>query len=132
MRARSVSEYSLESMSDFRETLEKPVDVKKDLKNRGILYARLLKSSCWVPLAIIPPAIVGGTSMIIFLLFGIIMNEHTKWNQNREYDALPKILTICLWLVGLGILSGVCKFLSMFAWIRIGSRFTNGVGCSSF
>lgn len=124
MRARSVSEYSLESMSDFRETLEKPVDVKKDLKNRGILYARLLKSSCWVPLAIIPPAIVGGTSMIIFLLFGIIMNEHTKWNQNREYDALPKILTICLWLVGLGILSGVCKFLSMFAWIRIGSRFT--------
>ena len=121
---RSFSEYSIESLSEIREDLKNPVDVKEDFKNRGRLYAMLLKSSCWVRLAIIPPALVGATPMIVFLLFGYILNEHTLWNEDPTYDALPKIRIWCLWLVLVGILTGIAKFLSIFAWIRIGSRFT--------
>ena len=124
MQPRSLSEYSVESLSKYREDIRNPVNVKDDFKNRGRLYGMLLKSSCWVRLAMIPRAFVGATPMIVFFLFGYILNEHTRWTKDPTYDALPKIRVYCYWCVALGVASGICKFLSMFAWIRIGSRFT--------
>ena len=114
----------MESLSERREDLKNPVNAKEDFKDRGRLYGMLLRSSCWVRLAILPPAIVGATPMVVFFLFGQILNEHTKWGQDPEYDALPAIIKWCWWLVLVGFITGISKFLSIFAWIRIGSRFT--------
>lgn len=96
MQPRSLSEYSIESLSQYREDIRNPVNVKDDFKNRGRVYGMLLKSSCWVRLAIIPPALVGATPMLVFFLFGYILNEHTRWTKDPTYDALPKIRVIAI------------------------------------
>ena len=62
--------------------------------------------------------------MITFLFFGFIMNEHENWRRDPEYVALPEIKRLSLWLFAVGVVSGLCKFVAITSWVRIGCRFT--------
>lgn len=78
-------------------------------------------------LAIIPSFILGATPALVFMIFGKIMNEHTKYLEDSSYPALDKILTWSLIALGVGVISAACKFIAIFSWTRIGSRFTTNL-----
>ena len=121
-QARSSSEYSMESLTSTG-AKRKVVNRKSDLKNRGLLYCRLLSSPgpCF---AIIPSFVCGAAPIVSFLILAQILNEHAKWNADKSYNPLPAIKNWCLWTLLLAVIIGICKFLTIFSWIRIGSRFT--------
>ena len=97
---------------------------KEPTVTTGRLYCMLFTTSCWAWLALFPPAFVGATPMITFLFFGFIMNEHAKWIMNPEYSALHEIQMFCIYLLVVGVASGICKCLSVVAWVRLGCKFS--------
>ncbi|OHS97999.1 ATP-binding cassette sub-family B member 8, mitochondrial [Tritrichomonas foetus] len=99
-------------------------------KSRGKLYARLLKYPMAV-FAIFPSFVTGAGPIVTFVIFGQILNQHTSYAVDG-IDTLTDIRNLCLYMVMCAVILGICKFLTIFLWVRIGSRFTNDLRSKLF
>lgn len=119
---RTSSEYSgsMYSQSSY-EKQDMNLKGKQQVVARGVLYKRLLKypMACC---AIIPSVLHGATPIVVFVLFGQILNEQTKYVQTKE-PTMDKIRNWCLYIALMAVCTAICKFLVSFLWVRMGSRF---------
>ncbi|OHT10310.1 ABC transporter family protein [Tritrichomonas foetus] len=120
---RRSSECSLHSFAEFKATKPNEVDGKKVKVNRLGLYKLLFSS--WLPIvAVIPAFCVGSTPIFYYLVFGNILNAHSKYNADRNYNVMKDVIDGCIYLVDIALASAVCRFLTTFCWIRVGSQFS--------
>lgn len=121
---RHSSEYSVGS-SEFKlenKKAEIEDDIKQNLRSRGELYG-LLFGNWKAKVGVIPSMLMGTTPIVIYLIFGNVLNAHTDYAQGKNPNALKDIATWCLWIVFIAVVSSICRFLSSFIWIRVGSEF---------
>ena len=95
---------------------------KENLKARGKLYRMLFRYPLAI-CAVIPSVLFGAVPICSFVFFGKILNDHTQFSL-YGVDTLDSIRNWCFWLVGLAVVGAILKFLQIFLWVRMGSRFT--------
>lgn len=122
---RTSSEYSSSSISSgSKPAFTGDLDRKEQLKARGALYGKLMRFPMAV-IAMIPSLLYGAVPIVIFLIFGKILTEHTWYvRSGGTYDPLPKIEEWCYYVLIIAALACICSFLNSFLWIRVGSSFT--------
>ena len=78
--------------------------------------------SCKNVLAIIPSFISGGGPILVFFLFGKILNKLTFYTLDPNPSVFDDCLKYIYGMIGTSCGLAICKFFDKYAWIRIGAE----------
>jgi ABC-type multidrug transport system fused ATPase/permease subunit len=122
---RTSSEYSA-SGSGSRSSISSEIKVEDEEKTkaRGVIYGYVF--STWAAkFALLPSAAVGLMPILMYFMFGDIINAITKYYMTASgpnpYDPMDEIWDQTLKLIYVAIGTFIAKFLDTLLWIRIGS-----------
>ncbi|OHT11401.1 ATP-binding cassette sub-family B member 10, mitochondrial [Tritrichomonas foetus] len=135
--------YSSEYSSSFSEVHQKSIsnptsfdkeevfDPKKERINRSILYKKFF-SSLQPIIGIISSFFVGCGPVLLFFLFGRVLNAHHAYAVDPSYDAMKEIIDNCIYLIDVALALGIFKCISTYIWGVSGSNFANELKSGMF
>lgn len=116
---RTSSEYSMSTGESEDAHAPIAVDDSDKSKARGHLYSLLFAE--WRPrISVIPSFLTGAIPIMVYLIFGRIIDNITLFYQNG-INPMTQVTLNCVYIVIIAILGGVAKGLDTFFWIRNGS-----------
>lgn len=125
---RTSSEYSASSVSisevSQREAIR--VDDQEKKQARGHLYAVLFREPVAIA-GIFPSLIFGATPIVMYVVFGKILNKMTYYNLGLIGKPTQDIMYLSLYLLIVAVVSGVCKFFDALLWIRAGANLSTKI-----
>lgn len=120
-RAQS-SEYS-SSMSSSASSfiVQQKFSREENSKARGKIYG-LLFSDPWAYLGTIPAVISGATPIFNYIILGYIINAMSEYSLGELDDPLPRIGRLLIYQAIVAVITGICRGLTSFMWIRAGAH----------
>lgn len=123
-RTRNSSEYSRDGSSSSSVSAKIKVDDNDQKRARAKIYGYLFRN-WWADVALIPSLFIGAIPIIMYVMFGRIVNALTQYYMTQllptPYDPMDEIFKQAMYLVALACAAGVARFLDSLLWIRNGS-----------
>ncbi|OHS94474.1 ABC transporter family protein [Tritrichomonas foetus] len=121
-----MSDSDIESMyldeSDYVPPPNNKEEFTKEEKKeaRSHLYS-VLFHECSAKIAVFPSLIIGAIPIVVYLVFGQILNLLADRTKNTE-EKYKDLQNFGLYYIIIAVGAGFCKFLDTFLWIRLGSK----------
>lgn len=120
------SEYSSSSHSEFSRHEEIRVNDGEKKEARGHLYSVLFHEPVAIA-GIFPSLIFGATPIVMYVVFGKILNKMTYYNLGLIGKPTKDVMELSLYLLIVAVVSGISKFFDAFLWIRAGANLSTKV-----
>ena len=122
MDPQASSEYSSsDSRSASSFIIQQKFSREENNAARGKIYG-VLFSDPWAYLGTIPAIISGATPIFNYLIFGYILNEMRDYSLGTSNNPLHKIGILLAIMSAVAVVTGICRGLTSFMWIRAGSH----------